>query len=113
MLQLCPELSADFTDFILKQGRASPHCHIPVPDCLKRCNAVLKTKREKAEVKTEANNEAKLRAESTNLRRLLTVEANFFYDIHHEDDYQGDNGSEMDDDDEDQDVTFDFSPLTQ
>ncbi|GFS52109.1 piggyBac transposable element-derived protein 3 [Trichonephila inaurata madagascariensis] len=26
-----------------------------------------------------------------------------------EDDYQGDNGSEMDDDDEDQDVTFDFS----
>ncbi|GFY77545.1 hypothetical protein TNIN_310311 [Trichonephila inaurata madagascariensis] len=25
-----------------------------------------------------------------------------------QDDYQGDNGSEMDDDDEDQDVTFDF-----
>ncbi|GFR31633.1 hypothetical protein TNCT_704871 [Trichonephila clavata] len=30
-----------------------------------------------------------------------------------EDDYQSDNGSEMDDDDEDQDVTFDFSAPTQ
>ncbi|GFR29684.1 transposable element Tc1 transposase [Trichonephila clavata] len=39
-------------------------------------------KEKEAEVKIVANNEAKLRAERTKLRRLLTVAANSFEDIH-------------------------------
>ncbi|GFR11979.1 transposable element Tc1 transposase [Trichonephila clavata] len=39
-------------------------------------------KKNEAEVKIEANNEAKLRAERTNLRRLFAVVAKSFDDIH-------------------------------
>ncbi|GFQ73735.1 transposable element Tc1 transposase [Trichonephila clavata] len=39
-------------------------------------------KENEAEVKIEANKEAKLKAESANLRRLFTVAANSFDDIH-------------------------------